>query len=128
MFNKRKMTFQLVDHSIDLFSSRRLSDTYVMQRIYRVASEYDIEIKQITSKSGWDVTFSIKATAKSENLNAGFKKSKSPMNGAFDFALTMFPLTTSQGPSPSAISQDLDVFSRSAARAIIFSLYLGKFS
>lgn len=66
MFNKRKMTFQLVDHSIDLFSSRRLSDTYVMQRIYRIAGEYDIEIKQITSKSDWDVTFNIKATAQKD--------------------------------------------------------------
>ena len=66
MFNKRKMTFQLVDHNIDLFSSKRLSDTYVMQRIYRIASEYDIEIKQITSESGWDVTFNIKATAQKD--------------------------------------------------------------
>lgn len=66
MFNKRKMGFELVDHSFDIFTSRVLTDTFVMRRIYMAADEYDIDIKKIIPEHSWTVKFIIHAVAKKD--------------------------------------------------------------
>lgn len=66
MFNKRKMSFELVDHSIDIFTSRVLADTWVMRKIYIAADECNIDIKEIVPKHSWTVKFIIYAKASRE--------------------------------------------------------------